>query len=139
MEEIKTKTTDLRRLQGRLGSIFLELTRFSFPCQSPTTSWQPAVNAFLCDDGISVCFELAGVDKESIDLRVESRALHVRGRRPAPEPCPPKSQKRILAMEIDCGRFERLIELPLPIDTARVTAEQQNGMLWVYLPLREET
>jgi HSP20 family molecular chaperone IbpA len=40
-------------------------------------------------------------------------------------------------MEIDYGRFERVLELPAEVDPNRVSAEQRDGLLWVDLPLRE--
>ena len=43
---------------------------------------------------------------------------------------------QVLAMEIDHGSFERQIKLPSTVDRKQVTAEQKNGLLWVYLPLR---
>ena len=39
-------------------------------------------------------------------------------------------------MEIDHGGFERQINLPMSVDSARVTAEQNNGLLWIHLPWR---
>jgi len=41
-----------------------------------------------------------------------------------------------LAMEIDHGPFQREIILPVEVDPNRVIAEQRNGLLWIYLPLR---
>jgi HSP20 family molecular chaperone IbpA len=38
-------------------------------------------------------------------------------------------------MEIECGRFGREIVLPAIVDRRRVTAKQENGLLWIILPL----
>lgn len=132
-------TTDLRRLEGRLGEIVYQLTRVRYSSYPPPQTWRPAVNAYRCDGVISICADLAGVDKESIDLRVEPRRLLLRGRREAPDPeaCSGKAQ-RVLAMEIDYGPFERQIVLEEEVDVAGVTATQQNGMLWVTLPLASQ-
>jgi HSP20 family molecular chaperone IbpA len=40
-------------------------------------------------------------------------------------------------MEIESGQFGREIKLPVDIDRNRVTAKQENGLLWIILPLAE--
>jgi len=39
-------------------------------------------------------------------------------------------------LEIDYGPFEREIELPAEVDAKQARAEQENGLLWIYLPLK---
>jgi HSP20 family molecular chaperone IbpA len=39
-------------------------------------------------------------------------------------------------MEIDYGPFLRVVELPERVDVDRATAEQENGLLWIILPLK---
>ena len=38
---------------------------------------------------------------------------------------------KILAMEIDHGRFCRIVDLPGQIDVSRVESKYEHGMLWV--------
>lgn len=101
--------------------------------------WQPPMNAYRCKDGIRVCFDLAGVDKKEIDIEIEPGRLVVQGVRKAPEPSGRKScAEQILSMEIDHGRFRRELRLPSAVIEEKVTAEYNNGMLWIHLPLRNE-
>lgn len=105
----------------------------------PAGAWQPPLNAYRCEESIVVCFDLAGVDKERIDIRIEPGRLIVRGVRKTPEPgrgepCP----QQILAMEIDHGPFLRELRLPAEVVREAVTAEHRNGLLWVTLPLSHE-
>jgi HSP20 family molecular chaperone IbpA len=102
--------------------------------------WSPSVNVYRCEGCIAVCADLAGADKEAIDIKAEPQRLLIRGKRAAPEPekdmC---SAVQVLAMEIDYGTFERELHLaPMTIDTSRVTATHKNGLLWIYLPLRSQ-
>ena len=54
-----------------------------------------------------------------------------------PEPdCNEAPALQVFALEIDHGRFERVVDLPSPVETDRVTAEHRNGLLWIKLPLR---
>ena len=127
----------LKMLQGRLGDVVYELTKTQFTQFWPPENWRPAINAYRCSDQIIICVELAGVDKQELELTIEPRRLRIHGRRVAPEPTGRDSQAlQILAMEIDYGPFERQVELPSEVDTERVKAEQRNGLLWVFLPLR---
>lgn len=127
----------LRRLHGQLGDVAYQLTRVQFAQLGARETWQPAVNAYRCADCLVICMDLAGVDKEKIDLQVEPRRLTIRGNRGAPEPEGIANKPvQILLMEIDYGQFERQVVLPLDVDPERVTAEQRQGLLWIYLPLR---
>lgn len=99
-------------------------------------AWTPAINAYLCQDQIVVCVELAGMEKEQIELHAEPRRLVIRGMRPPLETTGDEGPPlQILALEIDQGIFQREIALPRAIDPAAVRAEQRNGLLWIYLPL----
>ena len=112
------------------------LSRLRFTGAVPT--WQPAINVYRCDDCIRVCVDLAGVERSEIDLTVHARRLSIRGSRSVPESRGGKAStaRQILAMEIDYGPFERTLEFRQEIDVPNVRAEQENGLLWIHLPLK---
>jgi len=127
----------LRHLHGQLGDVVYQLTKIQFSSFSSPESWQPAINAYSCSECIAICVDLAGVDRRQIELIVEPRRLLIRGQRQPPEPDGTKSKAvQVLVMEIDYGRFEREVLLPSDVVTNQTTAEQLDGLLWVYLPLR---
>jgi HSP20 family protein len=135
MENIRS--IQLRRLHGQLGELVCELTKIQFSRFSSPDAWQPAINAYRCADCMVICVDLAGVDRKRIDLQVEPRRLILRGYRQPPEPENSGHKPiQILVMEIDYGPFERQVLLPSEVDPKRITAEQRNGLLWVYLSLR---
>ncbi len=125
----------LRRLQGQLGDVVYQMTKVQFSRFSAPETWQPALNAYRCEHCVVICVDLAGVDRDQIQLEVTPTRLSLRGQRRPPEPEPHKPVQ-ILAMEIDYGRFERVVTLPSDTQPDKVTAEQRNGLLWIYLPLR---
>jgi HSP20 family protein len=129
----------LKRLHGQLGEAVYQLTKVQFFQCAPPQTWTPVLNIYRCENCIVVCAELAGVEKSAIELRVEPRRLLISGRREAPEP-EERDHKpmQVLAMEIDYGSFQREVIFPLDVETERVNAEQKNGLLWIYLPLRSE-
>jgi HSP20 family protein len=126
-----TRQIKLRWLQGTLGDV--SVTRVQF-WQGAPHRWQPSINAFRCERGVRICVDLAGVEKSSIDLTVEPRRVVMRGSRNPPEPTSERALQ-LLALEIDYGPFEREIDLPIDIDVEGAHAEQENGLLWITLPV----
>lgn len=134
---MKNPFRNLREIQKDIGNVAVQLTHVQFFRFGASSGWQPAINAFRCGNHFVICVELAGVDKSAIELRAEPRRLTLRGSRPAPEPaCDEAPAVHVLALEIDHGAFERIVELPADIESEGVTAEHRNGLLWIKLPLR---
>ena len=127
----------LRWLHETLGNVTYELTRLQFTQPGPYR-WRPAINAFQCAKGFRICVDLAGVNRAQVDLTVEPQSVTIRGTRPAPEPTDAEGRAvQMIAFEIDFGSFERVVELPLPVDVDEASAEQRNGLLWIELPLKK--
>ncbi len=126
----------LRQLQAQARGVRYHFTRVEFCSAGATAPWRPAINAYRCHEGFTICVDLAGVDRSRIDLRVEPLRVLIRGHRQPPEPPgangPPL---QVLALEIDQGMFERQLVLPAEIAPEGVKAEQRNGLLWIHLPL----
>ena len=127
----------LERLQGQLGNIAYEMTKLHFSDFRASEAWQPSINAYRCEHCLRVCVDLAGVDRNAIELVLVPGRLTISGRRALPEPSHKEGHAmQVLAMEIDHGPFERVIDLPRSVEPGRVTAEQRNGLLWITLPLQ---
>ena len=131
------RTIRLQRLQGQIGDVAYELTKVGLAGFQTVHRWKPPINAYRCDKCLRVCVDLAGVDRSEIELELQPDRLILRGNRTLPEPDDAHNPAmQVLAMEIDHGEFEREIALPAGVDRRRIRAEQQNGMLWIYLPLQ---
>lgn len=101
-------------------------------------TWSPNVNLYENDTAYLVCVDLAGVNKEEIDVVVEDQTLRIRGARTVPAPDeaadPQQRRVRIHLMEIDHGGFSRDVELPANVEKDQISATHRNGMLWIELP-----
>jgi HSP20 family protein len=129
------RTIRLRWVHGALDDVSYQLARFRFARPIPT--WQPAINAYRCESSVRICVDLAGVDRADIELTVEAGRATIRGARDVPDPKNiNESAVHMLIMEIDYGPFERTITLTEEIEVTKASAEQQNGLLWIYLPLK---
>jgi HSP20 family molecular chaperone IbpA len=129
----------LTRIYSETQSIAREVGKLQFSSyHGAAATWAPDVNVFRFEDRFEICADLAGLCRDEIELTVHGNALVLQGhrRRPVPE-CPGGGDtcRLTLAMEIATGPFFRRIVLPQPIDPEQVTARQDNGLLWITLPL----
>jgi HSP20 family protein len=93
-------------------------------------SWKPAMDMNETPEQIMILAEVAGVDKDDLEVEISSKAVRIRARRPARN-CGPDATYRLA--EIQYGRFERVLFLPAPIDPEVVSAAYTNGMLEIRL------
>lgn len=104
----------------------------------PGEVWSPNVNLYETDAAYVVCVDLAGVDKDKIDLEMADQKLTLRGTRQVPMCEAPPGQEsvrvRVHLMEIDHGAFTREVEIPEDVQRDKVAATYRNGMLWIELP-----
>jgi HSP20 family protein len=132
-----SRTIRLSWLHGSLHDLTHQLAGLRFSRSGPH-AWRPAINAYRCEQCIRICVDLAGVERSDIDLTIEGQRLSIRGVRDVPEPSDEeKEAMQMIAMEIDYGPFEREVRLPEEVDVKKVRAEQNNGLLWIYLPLKK--
>jgi HSP20 family protein len=79
---------------------------------------------------VIIIAEVPGVEKDDLDVEISSKAVRIRGDRFAKH-CPGNATYRLA--EIQCGKFERILFLPAPIDPEVVSASYQKGMLEIRL------
>lgn len=100
--------------------------------------WRPAVNAYRCAAHFVIFADLAGVPPEAITVAVEARRLIIRGARPAPEPgCARSELAQLLALEIDHGAFERVLDLPQAVNPDDFETEYRDGLLRIQIALQD--
>jgi HSP20 family protein len=95
------------------------------------THWVPNTDVYVTDGAIIIKVELAGMQRENLELTIDGTRLRIRGQRP--DGCRP-SQCKFLVMEINYGGFESVIELPEGYDLSQAKAAYQNGFLRVDVP-----
>ena len=120
---------------GQLSSEFKKNVEEMFRSMSPRFSctectWTPPMDIYETPDEIVVLAEIAGVRKEDLDIEINTKAVKIIGKRME---TPRDNNATYRLAEIQCGRFERILFLPVPIDTEKVTAKYQDGMLQVKL------
>jgi HSP20 family protein len=128
------------------GQIARQMTKIMEQAQKgyfnfcPSETWTPNVNLYETDAAYHVCVDLAGVDKDKIDVVVHDGRMTLKGTRPVPsceqiegDDSHPR-RVRVHVMEIDHGAFCREVELPQDVFQEQIVAKYDNGVLWIHLP-----
>ncbi len=95
-------------------------------------SWTPPMDIIETPEEIVIFAEVAGVKKKDLDIEINSKAMRISGSR---QGIPPGGYGRAtyLLAEIQCGVFERVLYLPKPVNTEKVSASYDDGMLRIRL------
>ena len=95
-------------------------------------SWAPATEIATVPDGWQVRMALPGIDPGDVKIDLNGDTLTVAGERSSR-----REDAELSRSEISYGKFERMLTLPTNVDTDRVEANFDNGMLDLSLPLAE--
>jgi len=91
----------------------------------------PNVDIFSTPDAVIVEVELPGVRKEDIDVAIVKNTLTLRAMKLE---CVEEGKVNYVCMERAFGKVFRAIELPCPVDTARIKAVYKDGVLTITVP-----
>jgi HSP20 family protein len=92
------------------------------------------MDAYRAGEEFVVHFDLPGVDPESIDLDVERNVLTIRAERRSPAP----ENAEMIAAERPTGTFTRQLFLGESLDTDRIDASYDAGVLTMRIPVAEQ-
>lgn len=98
-------------------------------------AWTPPTDIYETQDAIHVRMELAGVNREDIEITAHGHYVTIRGQRHEVPQC---DKEKYHLLEIQYGKFERVIKLPFNLSTTSITAELQNGFLLITIPKPSE-
>jgi HSP20 family protein len=92
----------------------------------------PEVNIYETKDGYQLEAEMPGVNKENLEITLEGHEITITGR-PADETV----SGTALFRERQGADYRRVFELDPAIDTARISARMNQGVLFLTLPKSE--
>jgi HSP20 family protein len=122
---------DIARLQDEMTRMFDDrLFR-----AGESVGWTPACDIYEDEEGVSLRFELAGVDPKDVDVRFENGVLTVKGERKLEREDKRENYHRV---ERSYGTFTRSFSLPGTVDAEKIRAESKNGVLNIVLPKKAE-
>ena len=102
--------------------------------QIQTAERVPAAEVHETEAGYSICLELPGVARDSIDVKATDRNLVISAERRAPQPESSEASAAALLSEIRYGTWSRSFRFPSGIDREAVQAVYRDGLLTVEVP-----
>ncbi len=123
---------DMQRFQEEVNRMFDDRLALR---TGESVGWTPACDIYEDEEGISLRFELAGVDPKDVEIRFENGVLTLRGDRKLEREDKRENYHRV---ELAYGAFTRSFSLPGTIDAEKIRAESKNGVLLVTLPKKAE-
>jgi HSP20 family protein len=94
-------------------------------------TWRPPTEVYETGGSLEVVAELAGMEREEIEVLIEGDVISIRGVRPDPAMC---DQRSYHEARISYGQFAADINVPFSVDGANATATYENGFLRISLP-----
>lgn len=99
----------------------------------PARIFVPNADIYETNDGLNVVLEMPGVDKNSVDIRVEDDVLKVDGKLDFSK----YQGLQPLYTEYNVGHFSRSFRLSNKIDQGKIAADLKDGVLSLMLPFAE--
>ena len=95
----------------------------------------PPLDLFTTQADLVIEIELPGVKKEDIDITLYRNTLTLRATKLE---CFEEDKINYVCMERSFGRLFRAVELPYPVDTAKIKANYAGGVLTIVMPRVED-
>ena len=120
------RTDPFRELDRLTQQVFGTDGTLARPAVMPMDAWRDG-------DTFQVEFDLPGVSQDSIDIDVERNVVTVKAERPARA-----SDAELLAAERPRGVFSRQLVLGDNLDTEKIAASYDAGVLTLKIPVAEQ-
>ncbi len=122
-----------REMNGIFGGLTQEQDASMAFLPGIGTRRYPRVNLSEDADNFYLAALLPGVDAASLDINLTGNSLTLSGERHIEEPEGARWQRQ----ERGRGKFMRVIELPLEVESGKISAEYVDGLLQILLPKTE--
>jgi len=114
-----------------LDRVTKEFEGFANNYSSSTKTLTPKVNLYKGKEGLVLTAKIAGVNPDDLDISIEEKILRIKGEYKSPYK---EDISKFHRKEIKTGKFERKLELPFRVETDKIKAEFDSGILKVYMP-----
>lgn len=96
----------------------------------PNLGFAPPTDVYETDTEFVTTVDIAGMDRSKISVFTDGKILTIRGIR---NELAPAGKKQFHKLEIQVGPFQRLIQIPVGIDSKSIFTNYANGLLEVRL------
>jgi HSP20 family protein len=130
---------DIDRLFGTMNLLQKKLDNLYSNYGNPSAyRWQfeetlPRTNLYENGDNFEVRAEVPGIEKDSLNVKIQGNYLEISGTRTSDSPDGYKVHKA----ERGTGSFSRSFTLPADVDSSKAQATLKDGILYLTLPKAE--
>lgn len=127
--------TDLLSLQDEMNRLFETTMGSGTRSGLMGGAFVPPLDVLRDKEKVIVRLDVPGIKKEDLEISVLNDRLFIRGEKKQ-EDSP--DEGNVHRLERFYGQFERIVDLPAPVDLEKVTAKFTDGVLEIVAPVREE-
>jgi HSP20 family protein len=124
---------EVASLQNRVNSLFRDFTEGE--SSLTTASFVPAVDVYEDAQKVVLKLEVPGIEEKDLDVRVENNTLTIKGERKFDEE---EKEENFHRIERRYGSFYRAFTLPSTVDTEKIGASYNAGVLKLELKKKAE-
>ena len=122
-------------IQGEVNRLFDNFYGRPSVAGGESRSWAPVVDLYETKDDLVLTVEVPGVRDKNVTVSITGDLLSIKGERRFEHDV---KEQQLLHIERTYGKFERLVQLPIPVQADKVKASYRDGVLEVRLPKTEE-
>jgi len=126
---------ELDSLHSEIDRLFGESSQARATGRGELAVWTPNVDIYEDKEGIAISVDLPGIVQKDVRLNIDNNVLTLSSDRKLEHEDKKDNYHRI---ERFYGTFSRSFSLPNTVNTEKVDAHMENGVLKIYLPKREE-
>ena len=93
----------------------------------------PPINIFQKDEDLVAIVELAGIDKNDLEIEAKESTIRIRGKKTIAY----GEQASVHRRERVYGVFDRTLSVPIRMEPDRIKAEYRDGILALFIPRAE--
>jgi len=128
-------STEIRSLQREIDRMFDSfLPRGNTDAEQAV--WAPRVDLAETDQAYLIQLDVPGMKKEDLEVSFQDGSLTVCGERTQSET---EETAQLIRVERRFGRFYRSFDLPKTVDSSKIEAAYEDGVLTVKVPKAEES
>ncbi len=96
----------------------------------------PKVNIVNYEDYSEIRIAVPGINKNEIDINLENGILNIEAKKEIQEN--PENKSKFIIKEFDYSNFKVEYKISEKVDFNNISANMENGILFVQLPLKKE-
>lgn len=127
----RSDVPSISRLQDRMNRLFSNFMDGDEDWSLPAEGFVPAIDVTDKAERLVVKVEVPGIPAEDIEVSVQNDVLTISGERKSEKE---EKGEHSVRREFSYGRFARSLSLPCPVESDKVEATCDNGVLMITLP-----